>query len=128
MFVRKLELKRREIDDAAEVESTEESYQDHGHPSTEETSASSDRWIAATAQREKATRELTELVRFARVEAAAALETWIDTHLKVCEMVDREGVLAEQWREVRAGTREIVSAQGFVYPTYRLASMARFGY
>jgi hypothetical protein len=141
LTVRQLELKRREIDAAAEAFENEETFIDHAPASSEEKSAASDRMTTAMLKVRQAEAELTDLVLFARLNAPEAVNEWVAQHLRICNPTPDEEVasgirlddsflrtLREQWQEVAAGTREIVSARGPIAMGYRFRSMQVFGF
>ena len=141
LTVRQLELKRREIDAAAEAHEHEETFLDHAVASDEEKAAAADRMTAAAQKGGQAETELTELVRFARLNAPGAVAEWVAQHLRICNPTPEDEVasgirldeyflstLREQWREVGAGAREVVSVRGPIAMGYQLRAMQVFGF
>ena len=129
-------MKRREIDVAGEAISNEDSYLDKGHPSPEEADAANTRLGEARRRQLTAERELSELVKQARVSSPEVIEQWISGNLRACAETRHGGggnqVLLEQmireWHEVRSGTRDFVQAPWPIRLTYLIASMSVFGF
>jgi hypothetical protein len=127
LLIRRFELTRRAIDEAAAASAHDVNQLDYGLPTPVETATYMASIRAADKRWRAAQQSLSDLLALAREYSPRVVEKWVRAHLRICA-APRFAHLAAQWEEVRAGTRDHVAIDRTLEEDYLQRTMEELGF